>query len=135
MFGLKMRKRRELLTPDLTPVIDIVFILLIFFMVTSVFKKEEVSLVLNLPSLHTSSKTNNVKSIVFELTQDALHVEQKHYTFQTLDSALKSIKSDDIIKIKIDKNVVYDRVMQLFDKLQNHDLTNFSLMAKQNKDN
>ena len=34
-------KRRESLGLDLTPVIDVIFILLIFFIVTSVFKKEE----------------------------------------------------------------------------------------------
>ena len=33
-------KRRESLGLDLTPVIDVVFILLIFFIVTSVFKKD-----------------------------------------------------------------------------------------------
>lgn len=33
-------KRREQLGIDLTPIIDVVFILLIFFIVTSVFKKK-----------------------------------------------------------------------------------------------
>ena len=42
-------KRREPLTPDLTPLIDVVFILLIFFIVSSVFKKEELALMLSLP--------------------------------------------------------------------------------------
>jgi biopolymer transport protein ExbD len=42
-------KRREALVPDMTPLIDVVFILLIFFIVTSVFKKEELALLLNLP--------------------------------------------------------------------------------------
>ena len=42
-------KRRETLGIDLTPVIDVVFILLIFFIVTSVFKKDELALMLDLP--------------------------------------------------------------------------------------
>jgi len=32
-------KRREYISPDITPLIDIVFLLLIFFLVSSVFKK------------------------------------------------------------------------------------------------
>ena len=36
-------KRRESLSLDLTPVIDVVFIILIFLIVTSVFKKEELA--------------------------------------------------------------------------------------------
>ena len=43
-------KRREALGLDLTPIIDVVFILLIFFIVSSVFKKDELALVLNLPT-------------------------------------------------------------------------------------
>ena len=39
-----MKKRsRETLSPDLTPLIDVVFLLLIFFMVSTVFKKEELA--------------------------------------------------------------------------------------------
>ena len=34
-------KRREPLGLDLTPIIDVVFILLLFFIVSSVFKKDE----------------------------------------------------------------------------------------------
>ena len=36
-------KRREPLNPDITPLIDVVFILLVFFIVTSTFKKDEMS--------------------------------------------------------------------------------------------
>lgn len=39
-----MRKRRETIAPDLTPMIDVVFILLIFFIVSSVFKKRGVGI-------------------------------------------------------------------------------------------
>ncbi|MFV7791617.1 ExbD/TolR family protein, partial [Aliarcobacter lanthieri] len=43
-------KRREPLGLVLTPVIDVVFILLIFFIVTSVIKKEQLALMLDLPA-------------------------------------------------------------------------------------
>ena len=36
-----MKKRYEYLSPDLTPLIDVVFILLIFFIVTSSFKEDK----------------------------------------------------------------------------------------------
>jgi len=42
-------KRREHIAPDLTPLIDVVFLILIFFMVSSTFKKEELALLLTLP--------------------------------------------------------------------------------------
>jgi len=43
------RQRRESIAMDLTPLIDIVFLLLIFFLVTSSFKKEQLALLVKLP--------------------------------------------------------------------------------------
>ncbi|MGK0367028.1 MAG: biopolymer transport protein ExbD, partial [Thermoproteota archaeon] len=46
---MSRKGNREALSFELTPLIDVVFLLLIFFLVTSVFKKEELALLLNLP--------------------------------------------------------------------------------------
>ena len=75
-----MRKRsREASTIDLTPLIDVVFLLLIFFMVSTVFKKEELALILNLPSGETSeSKSNNNKSLQIEVTKKKLPLMEKN---------------------------------------------------------
>ena len=65
------RRSRETTTPDLTPLIDVVFLLLIFFMVSTVFKKDELALLLNLPSSETSEKTaQKMKSITIEINKE-----------------------------------------------------------------
>ena len=66
-----MRKHRETLTPDITPLIDIVFILLIFFIVSSVFKKEELALNLQLPNSSAKELEVEVKQINIELSTDS----------------------------------------------------------------
>ena len=58
------KSRREYLTPDLTPLIDVVFLLLIFFMVSSVFKKEELALLLNLPKTQEGKSQTQQKSVI-----------------------------------------------------------------------
>ena len=74
-------KRRESLGLDLTPVIDVVFILLIFFIVTSVFKKDELALVLDLPS-------SNAKQIEIEgATVPFFKYEENGVTFLQFDSS------------------------------------------------
>ena len=56
-------RRREPLNPDLTPLIDILFLLLIFFLATSVFKKDEVAISLSLPKVqYATKKENSVKN-------------------------------------------------------------------------
>ena len=128
-----MRKKRELLSPDLTPVIDIVFILLIFFMVTSVFKKDDVILALSLPDLQASSQISNDKSITIELSKEDLAIDGKKYSFEESKELFASYKKDIKILIRIDKEVEYERVMKLFDRLQQNQLTSFSLVAQKEK--
>ena len=125
-----MRKKRENIAPDLTPVIDIVFILLIFFMVTSVFKKEDTIIKLNLPDLHAQAKVQEKKPVVIELSKEELAIDKEFYDFDKLSTVLGEYKKETKIEIRIDKNVEYERVMKLFDLLQLHQLTSFSLVAQ-----
>ncbi len=125
-----MRKKRELISPDLTPVIDIVFILLIFFMVTSVFKKEDVALALNLPNLDAKAIQSDKKSITIELSKKEFAIDGKKYKLQESLEIFSKYKKDTKILIRIDKKVEYSRVMELFDSLQQNKLTAFSLIAE-----
>ena len=66
------RRSREASAPDLTPLIDVVFLLLIFFLVSTVFKKEELAFLLNLPKTQygeTSAKVE-IKNYIIELSKD-----------------------------------------------------------------
>ena len=51
-----MAKRTRRIRPDMTPLIDCVFLLLVFFLVTSVFKQDESVLKLILPETQTETK-------------------------------------------------------------------------------
>lgn len=129
-----MRKKREKIAPDLTPIIDIVFILLIFYMVTSVFKKEDVILALNLPDLHAKAITTKEKPVTIELSREKLALNATVYEFIDLDEEFKKYDKETKINIQIDKNVEYERVMRLFDMLQQHNLNSFSLVANKAKE-
>lgn len=127
-----MRKKRTPLTPDLTPLIDVIFLLLIFFMVTSVFKKDELALILNLPDSASGQKTQiEKKDITIELTKEKLAYEGKEINFGYLDTALSNIEDKTkAINIRIDQDVEYKRVVQVLDTLQKYKLTNLSLITK-----
>ena len=77
-------KKREILTPDITPLIDVVFILLIFFIVSSVFKKDELALVLNLPTSSAQEIELKQKELIIELNSDKLAVYGKEITLELL---------------------------------------------------
>ncbi len=122
-------KRREPLTPDITPLIDIVFLLLIFFMVSSVFKKEELALLLNLPKVSETSKEIEEKEINLELNSNELAYNGKKVSFENLSNELSLIsKKEVVIILRIDKEVKYERIIQLLEILQKYDLNNLALI-------
>ena len=126
-----MRKKREILAPDITPLIDIVFILLIFFIVSSVFKKEELALNLNLPSSTAKEMDVELKQLNIELSNSSLAYLGKSLTFIQLDIKLSNvIKKDKPIIVRIDKDVTYSRIVKVLDILQKYKLNNLALVTQ-----
>ncbi|MBT7609132.1 MAG: biopolymer transporter ExbD [Bacteriovoracaceae bacterium] len=127
-----MKKRsRESLLPDMTPLIDVVFLLLIFFMVSSVFKKDELTLLLSLPKTEKGEKTVDAKKlVVIELNTNQVALNGVTETLVTLGSKLSPITDKTTpVELRIDKEVKYQRVVTLLDLLTKYQLTNLSLIT------
>ena len=121
-------KRREHLSPDITPLIDVVFILLIFFLVSSTFKKDEKALDLTLPKSSSAIKVIKKEQLSIELNSNSLAYRGKKISFDELDQILKGIKDkSQTVNLRIDKDVLYQRVVKLFDLLKVNDLNNLAL--------
>lgn len=127
-------KRREHLGIDLTPVIDVVFILLIFFIVTSVFKKDELALMLDLPDSNAKETKIEEDQVFIELGSDKIAIKGVEVNFISLEESLKAIKDNKKpIVVRIDKNVVYERVVKVLDLLQKYNLNNLALITEEQK--
>jgi len=124
-------RKREVLSPDMTPLIDVVFILLIFFIVTSVFKKEELALLLNLPDSKAQSLEVEKEHITIELTSDKLAYKGKELTLEALEVELKSIEDKKrAVIVRIDEEVMYKKMVGILDLLQKYELNNLALVTK-----
>ncbi|GGD39195.1 biopolymer transporter ExbD [Malaciobacter pacificus] len=127
-------KRREPLGIDLTPVIDVVFILLIFFIVSSVFKKDELALILDLPTSSADEMKIDKEQVFIELSREKLAIKGIEVSFESLEDNLKAIENKDkSVIVRIDKKVEYERVVKLLDLLQKYDLTNLALVTNEEK--
>ena len=128
-----MKKRtREGATPDITPLIDVVFLLLIFFMVSTVFKKDEFALLLNLPTVTEGESTRDkkVKNIIIELSKEKIAFNSKELKFEALPNELKALQDKKTsIELRIDKKVEYERVVKLLDLLKKFKLNNLNLIT------
>jgi len=124
-------RRREPLIPDMTPLIDVVFILLIFFIVTSVFKKEELALLLNLPDSQAQTLEIEKENITIELSKEKLALKGKEVTLELLEEELKQITDKKrAIIVRIDEEVMYGKIVGVLNLLQRYGLHNLALVTK-----
>ena len=127
---MSRKNRREHLVPELTPLIDVVFLLLIFFMVSSVFKKEELALLLNLPKAEAGKADETPKNfITIELSKDSMAYEGVKLELSELQNRVESIDKKSLVNLRVDGEVQYDRVVTILDLLQKYKLENLSLIT------
>jgi biopolymer transport protein ExbD len=124
------RQRRESLSMDLTPLIDMVFLLLVFFLVTSVFKKDEQALLLKLPKTEQGAGTEKkVEQLTIELSNEEVAVNGKKSSLEQLPSTFQGTTKETLINLRVDGDVKYQRLVKVLDLLQLNKLENISLIT------
>lgn len=127
----RYKKKRALLTPDLTPLIDVVFLLLIFFIVSSTFNKYG-SIKVELPtSTMESVKEEENEALEIIIDKDNRYFinykkdKKREVTFEELDGYLTSeVKS---VAITGDKNLKYQNIIDVVSKVKNHGIENLGI--------
>jgi biopolymer transport protein ExbD len=126
------KRKREAITPELTPLIDVVFLLLIFFLVSSVFKNQELALLLKLPVAEESKGgyKEEKKPLTIELTDQKLAFNGQAVEFDALKGMLADVKKGRLVHVRADEEVRYRRLVKLLDLLQANKLENISLITE-----
>jgi biopolymer transport protein ExbD len=100
---------------DMTPITDCAFLLLIFFMVTTVFKNPS-QLKLTLPEVNKAAELEK-KQIVVELTADgSMAIQGKPFSYDQFDAYLIAEKQKSQINsvlIRADKEAKHGEVLKL----------------------
>ncbi|MDH5484474.1 MAG: biopolymer transporter ExbD [Gammaproteobacteria bacterium] len=110
--------RRSSHVPNLTPLIDIVFLLLIFFMLTSHFVREE-AINIELPKAETGEKLENNNTLEVVVRDDGVYLyENTEMDAVTLETVLRqqlSQRRDKVIRIKGDRAARLGNAVELID--------------------
>jgi biopolymer transport protein ExbD len=131
---MSRRNRREPLAPDLTPLIDMVFLLLIFFLVTSVFKKDELALLLKLPqATQGQGDQKKMDNLTIELSDTAVAINGKEASMEDLPTWFKKTEAKTLVNLRVDGGVRYERLVKVLDLLREHKLDNISLITEKQK--
>ena len=124
------RQKRESLSMDLTPLIDMVFLLLVFFLVTSTFKKDELALLLRLPKAEEGTgNEKKVENLTIELSSDQVAVNGKKSSIEELPAVFEKAAKETLINLRVDGEVKYTRLVKVLDLLQANKLENVSLIT------
>jgi biopolymer transport protein ExbD len=127
-------KRRVGIRIDMTPMVDVAFLLLIFFMVTTVFRTPQ-ALEINLPP-DKEAKVNVAQSKVLTVRVLPDRAYWKHGTdpwartdVEKIASVFKIWSSDanTIVLIQIDRDAKFNNMVKIIDELDLAKMTRFSL--------
>ena len=127
----RQRRNKEESSLELTALIDVVFILLIFFMLTATFKKAETSMDLSLPPLDSEKlETTGVESLNLTITLEEMYQNGKEITFDELKDYLQSQKVIQSVELRVEDYVSYMKVMEVLSLLQKYKPKKISLLGK-----
>lgn len=127
------REQEENYSLELTPLIDVVFLLLIFFMVSTSFVDFPRKMDIALPTSKVSNENQAVKNFEIEMTKDkAIYLDGKKVTLKGLEQLLKKIKKtgDRQALIRADKDIPYGEVVQVMGLLQAAEILDISVAVK-----
>jgi biopolymer transport protein ExbD len=115
--------RRSSHIPNLTPLIDIVFLLLIFFMLTSHFVNQE-SLNIELPKAETGEALGENNRLEIIINADG-KIDYKHDSYKNDAMSLKvledrlrqdlSTSSEKSVRIKGDQSIAFSQAVEILD--------------------
>lgn len=122
---------------EMTPMIDVVFLLLIFFMVSTVFVDFNRQMDLTLPSSKSANLDDSPKTLEIEMTADKqIFFNGKKETIDSLEKALGRAKGEspegqkNTAIIRADKNLPYGNVIKVMGILQSAGVPDISVAVK-----
>ena len=128
------RPSQEEISVNLTPLIDVVFLLLIFFMVSTVFVDFSRKIDINLPTSKSSVIDESTKTLEIEMSKDRkIFLGGKLLTLLGLETTLAKMdfkgKKPSAI-IRADKSLPYGDVIQVMGLLQKKGIPDISVAVK-----
>jgi biopolymer transport protein ExbD len=89
---------------QMAPLIDCVFLLLIFFLVTAALREEVIELVVDLPEAGAATKNTALEdTIVVSVTKDgAIHLQGKPVSVMTLHKELRKAAQKAGLRVRVD---------------------------------
>ena len=132
---LKQRTRSKAPTLALTSMLDVIFLLLCFFVTVSVFSQWESEISIKLPNAKTAEAPERLPGeIIINLAKDGrITVNSAELTLEDLGARLAKVSklySGQPVIIRADKDARYETLVSLIDTCRAANILNYSLATE-----
>ena len=131
-MNFRTAKKNRSLILNLTSLIDVMFLLLIFFMVTSTFRNQP-AITLVLPRSATAAETVDTPVILFLTAEGEVYLNDAHVPTGELPSRLEELHTeskDNRMVLRADEKASHGDVVSLIDTIKQSGFTRISLSAR-----
>ena len=128
---LVTRKKREYDDDGLLPLVNIIFLLLIFFMIAGVIEKRIIKDDIDLPSAELNRFENKEVTKIFINKSNIFSINNKITNINEISAYLKSNKINEVVIIA-DKSLFINDVNILLTKLHENNIKNIKLLSNRN---
>ena len=119
-----MRLPEEPETPlsiNLVPMIDVIFAILTFFIVSSIFLTKSESLPVNLPGAVTAQSQSTAQITVTIDSNGTIYLNRQSIKLEDLPVKIKTLikpNSSTLVLVNADENVAHGKVVKIMDKIR-----------------
>ncbi len=135
-MSVQIKRSQAASTLSLTPLIDVVFLLLIFFLVTSEFEEEERRLDIVLPTATSASPmTGKPRELVIDITSGG-EIFMRGETLtrkrlgELLEQAVANNPTNQTVVIRADKQVPFQPVVSVMDLCNRSGVSDYSVTTQ-----
>ncbi|MCC7201995.1 MAG: biopolymer transporter ExbD [Nitrospirae bacterium] len=117
---------------NIAPLVDVVFLLLLFFMLSSHLVKEP-AITIRLPESKTAEAKNETVKTILITSGGEIYFLDKNVELRDLQGVIKDNLSDiekDFLRIKADRDVNVGLLVSVIDEVRFSGVTNFSIVTE-----
>ncbi|MFP4372356.1 MAG: ExbD/TolR family protein [Halanaerobium sp.] len=130
---MKYQPKKKDSTLNLAPMIDIVFLLLIFFLVSSTLQGEEALYNISVPDSSIGQSSNQEQIKVFLDKNNKIYFNEKQYSRDKIANLFAELPGDKEKKVKIyaDQESNFESVVFLIEEFKNMSYQNISFALRE----
>ena len=128
---LKNKQKREYEDDGLLPLVNIIFLLLIFFMIVGVIEKNIIKENRQLPRVSLERFENKEVTKIYLDAENNLFINDKNIDINQLKTEIKTLGSKDVV-IVADKTLLYSDISRVLLELKKNKIDNIKLLSSIN---